>query len=180
MYAGQLCDALAYMHKLGVVHSDLKPQNLLLASKRPDAPLKVTDFGLASVVLGPTTHVVHALVGTPGEYSALLDAFSVWSIACSAPLLAASIGCLCRLPLLAASATCSLSLHSYSCHPYFRHPYFRHPYCSSPEYMSPEALKGERHTAAVDVWAVSREDRSRDVLQQLPPLLALALPCCTC
>ena len=28
---GQLCEALEYMHGLGVVHSDLKPSNLLLA-----------------------------------------------------------------------------------------------------------------------------------------------------
>jgi len=61
----QLCDALAHMHTLGVVHSDLKPSNLILASPDEDAPLKVCDFGLASVVLGASTHAANSLVGTP-------------------------------------------------------------------------------------------------------------------
>ena len=61
----QLFDALAYMHALGVTHADLKPANLLLATPAPNAPLKVADFGLASVLLGPTTHAAQTLVGTP-------------------------------------------------------------------------------------------------------------------
>lgn len=61
----QLCEALQYMHRLGVVHSDLKPANILLMSRAPDAALKLADFGLSSVVLGVSTHVAHALVGTP-------------------------------------------------------------------------------------------------------------------
>ena len=34
-------------HSLGVMHRDLKPENFLLASKKEDAPLKATDFGLS-------------------------------------------------------------------------------------------------------------------------------------
>lgn len=67
----QLCGALDHMHTLGVVHSDLKPSNLLLTSRSAEAQLnlKVTDFGLSSCVLGPTTHVANALVGTPDYMS---------------------------------------------------------------------------------------------------------------
>ena len=36
-----------YCHKNNVIHRDLKPENFLLADKREDAPLKVTDFGLS-------------------------------------------------------------------------------------------------------------------------------------
>jgi len=61
----QLCDALSHMHSLGVVHSDLKPSNLVLMTPAADAPLKVADFGLASVVLGASTHAANNLVGTP-------------------------------------------------------------------------------------------------------------------
>ncbi len=44
----QACDALAEAHSIGVVHRDIKPQNLFLA-QRPDgsSTLKVLDFGVS-------------------------------------------------------------------------------------------------------------------------------------
>ena len=44
----QLCSALAHVHQQSIVHRDLKPENLLCASTAADAPIKVTDFGLAA------------------------------------------------------------------------------------------------------------------------------------
>ena len=32
---------------VGVVHNDLKPDNILLSDCHPESPIKVTDFGLA-------------------------------------------------------------------------------------------------------------------------------------
>ncbi len=40
----QLCDAIAHMHERGVVHRDLKPQNVMLCD---DGSLRVMDFGIA-------------------------------------------------------------------------------------------------------------------------------------
>ena len=40
----QVCDALAFAHGVGIVHRDVKPQNILLAR---DGRVKVTDFGIA-------------------------------------------------------------------------------------------------------------------------------------
>merc|ERR1719316_1894985 len=40
--------AAKYFHNQGVVHRDLKLENFLFLSADPDAPLKVSDFGLAA------------------------------------------------------------------------------------------------------------------------------------
>ena len=40
----RVCDALDYLHKHGVVHRDLKPQNIMLCN---DGSLRIMDFGIA-------------------------------------------------------------------------------------------------------------------------------------
>ena len=46
-FAREMLSAVSYMHARGVCHRDLKPQNWLLASAAPGAPLKLVDFGLS-------------------------------------------------------------------------------------------------------------------------------------
>jgi len=46
----EVASALAFLHGVGVVHADLKPENLLLCSKnRMDGTIKIIDFGCAIV-----------------------------------------------------------------------------------------------------------------------------------
>lgn len=44
IWFGQLCDAINYLHRMDIVHRDLKLENLLLTR---DMQLKITDFGFA-------------------------------------------------------------------------------------------------------------------------------------
>lgn len=45
------CDSsLAFLHGIGIVHGDMKPENLMLSSdKSSDCVIKVVDFGCAQV-----------------------------------------------------------------------------------------------------------------------------------
>ncbi|KAF4610925.1 hypothetical protein D9613_006540 [Agrocybe pediades] len=49
--AFQLCDALAYIHSQGVIHGDIKPENILLVEYIPPK-VKINDFGSARVTTG--------------------------------------------------------------------------------------------------------------------------------
>ena len=47
--ASRLCEALAYMHEHGVVHRDLKPQNIMICY---DGTIRIVDFGIAKAAEG--------------------------------------------------------------------------------------------------------------------------------
>jgi serine/threonine-protein kinase len=64
-YALQTASAIAEAHARGVVHRDLKPNNLFLAEERGGRTLKVLDFGLSKMASELSITKTNASLGTP-------------------------------------------------------------------------------------------------------------------
>jgi tetratricopeptide (TPR) repeat protein/predicted Ser/Thr protein kinase/predicted secreted protein len=62
--ARQVCAGLEEAHKLGVVHRDLKPQNIMLDE---DGQTRIMDFGIARSLMGKSITGAGTFIGTP-EY----------------------------------------------------------------------------------------------------------------
>lgn len=82
-YLEQVCRGLGHAHARGVIHRDIKPQNLLLTEDR--RTVKIADFGVAKIKLIETQEGIITKVGTeiyaapehhPGGETTPLDALS--------------------------------------------------------------------------------------------------------
>jgi serine/threonine protein kinase/tetratricopeptide (TPR) repeat protein len=64
--AKQVCEGLEEAHRLGVVHRDLKPQNIMMDK---DGQAKIMDFGIARSVEAPGVTATGVIIGTPDYIS---------------------------------------------------------------------------------------------------------------
>jgi eukaryotic-like serine/threonine-protein kinase len=63
----QACAGVGYAHRAGLVHCDVKPQNMIVT---PDQRLKVTDFGIARALASiHPQEVNHVVWGSPQYFS---------------------------------------------------------------------------------------------------------------
>src|SRR3982751_5038420 len=67
LYLEQVCSGLAHAHKCGVIHRDIKPQNLLLTADQQ--VVKIADFGVARIDAtdGAITRVGTNIYSAPGH-----------------------------------------------------------------------------------------------------------------
>jgi beta-lactam-binding protein with PASTA domain/tRNA A-37 threonylcarbamoyl transferase component Bud32 len=59
--AAQVCDVLDYAHRRGIIHRDIKPQNILMAK---DGTAKVADFGIARALSSVTITQTGTVLGS--------------------------------------------------------------------------------------------------------------------
>jgi serine/threonine protein kinase/Flp pilus assembly protein TadD len=64
--AQQVCEGLVEAHRLGVVHRDLKPQNIMIDK---EGQAKIMDFGIARSVEAPGMTQTGVIIGTPDYIS---------------------------------------------------------------------------------------------------------------
>jgi predicted Ser/Thr protein kinase len=70
-FALQIADALEHAHQRGITHRDLKPSNILVTKHDASPGIKLLDFGLARMTVGPDDATltqmtqVGAVMGTP-------------------------------------------------------------------------------------------------------------------
>lgn len=64
--AKQVCEGLAEAHELGVIHRDLKPQNIMIDEK---GQTKIMDFGIACSIEAPGVTQTGMMIGTPDYIS---------------------------------------------------------------------------------------------------------------
>jgi serine/threonine protein kinase len=63
--ASDLCEALAHAHARGVVHRDVKPENVIVAERAGSTrQAKLMDFGIARLAGAPTLTARAEVVGT--------------------------------------------------------------------------------------------------------------------
>ena len=77
----RLIEAIKALHDGGIIHRDMKPENILFASAAEDAPCKITDFGLAQITTEAQSDA-RRLVGTPGYVAPEVLSSRLYTPAC--------------------------------------------------------------------------------------------------
>ncbi|MCD7464197.1 hypothetical protein HAX54_052272 [Datura stramonium] len=153
-YVAEVLLALEYLHMLGVIYRDLKPENVLV---REDGHIMLSDFDLSlrcvvnpMLVKSSSPVIKPPKTSSPCSESSCIDPFCLhpsWQVSCFTPRflsaaaktrkLKADIAAqVTPLPQLVVEPTDARSNSFVGTH----------------EYLAPEIIKGEGHGSAVDWW----------------------------
>eukprot|EP01023_Acetabularia_acetabulum_P051522 TRINITY_DN57042_c1_g1_i1.p1 TRINITY_DN57042_c1_g1~~TRINITY_DN57042_c1_g1_i1.p1 ORF type:complete len:367 (-),score=82.71 TRINITY_DN57042_c1_g1_i1:2148-3248(-) len=85
----QILEGVQYLHSRGIVHRDLKLENMIMLDKRDDSPVKIADFGLSkffspdtilSTVCGSPQYVAPEVLGVAEGAKNYSPAVDMWSV----------------------------------------------------------------------------------------------------
>eukprot|EP01026_Neomeris_dumetosa_P050353 TRINITY_DN4412_c0_g1_i1.p1 TRINITY_DN4412_c0_g1~~TRINITY_DN4412_c0_g1_i1.p1 ORF type:complete len:392 (-),score=46.63 TRINITY_DN4412_c0_g1_i1:2722-3744(-) len=85
----QILEGVKYLHGHGIVHRDLKLENMIMLNERDDSPVKIADFGLSkffspdtilSTVCGSPQYVAPEVLGVASGSQAYSPAVDMWSV----------------------------------------------------------------------------------------------------
>jgi len=74
-YMRQVAEAMRYCHSNNIVHRNVSPQCILLASKENSAPVKLISFGDAVLLADARPFIMHGLLH---QYSADFYSVMLW------------------------------------------------------------------------------------------------------
>nr|PNR48515.1 hypothetical protein PHYPA_012992 [Physcomitrium patens] len=129
-YAAEVLLALEYLHMMGVVYRDLKPENVLV---REDGHIMLSDFDLSlKCAVSPT---LVKSIGHDSRDGKSSGSYCMQPTACAEPSCTGGFE-VSPLPELIAEPTSARSMSFVGTH----------------EYLAPEIIKGDGHGSAVDWW----------------------------
>jgi serine/threonine protein kinase len=142
-YIAETVEALEYLHHAGVVHRDIKPDNLLLTAQ---GHLKLTDFGLSSYGLLPKAPIsaLTASPSTPIVARTGAAAAGYSSSADNSPVANRSYDLACTPPDASAMPPPASAPQQPGAGDFV----------GTPDYLAPEVILGLGHSFTVDWWAV--------------------------
>eukprot|EP01025_Chloroclados_australasicus_P029221 TRINITY_DN2912_c0_g1_i1.p1 TRINITY_DN2912_c0_g1~~TRINITY_DN2912_c0_g1_i1.p1 ORF type:complete len:342 (-),score=50.35 TRINITY_DN2912_c0_g1_i1:396-1421(-) len=85
----QILEGVKYLHSHGIVHRDLKLENLIMVTESDDSPVKIADFGLSkffspdtvlSTVCGSPQYVAPEVLGVAEGAKHYSPAVDMWSV----------------------------------------------------------------------------------------------------
>eukprot|EP01024_Parvocaulis_polyphysoides_P047334 TRINITY_DN4487_c2_g1_i2.p1 TRINITY_DN4487_c2_g1~~TRINITY_DN4487_c2_g1_i2.p1 ORF type:complete len:360 (-),score=82.51 TRINITY_DN4487_c2_g1_i2:358-1437(-) len=89
MLIKQILEGVKYLHSPGIVHRDLKLENMIMLNEEEDSPVKIADFGLSkffspdtvlSTVCGSPQYVAPEVLGVAQGAEQYSSAVDMWSV----------------------------------------------------------------------------------------------------
>jgi tRNA A-37 threonylcarbamoyl transferase component Bud32 len=147
LYAAEIVQALDHIHQLGIVHRDIKPDNLLISAS---GHIKLADFGLSQDGMGRAHSAPPSAAPRIAAAAAAAVAAAAAAAAAATATTAMSTGALAgpagRTAMTEAQQQELVQLHSADRRRLYS-------FVGTEDYMAPEVILGQGHDTAIDWWS---------------------------